>query len=55
MYEVGLVKYTTPYESLKKAIDLVDGIKEISENSKVFIKPNFVSWYDGVPFPNMVF
>ena len=51
MYKVGLVKYTTPYESLKRAIDLVDGIKEISENSKVFIKPNFVNWFDGVPFP----
>ena len=51
MYKVGLVKYKTPYESLKRAIDLAGGIKEISENSKVFIKPNFVSWFDGVPFP----
>ena len=51
MYKVGLVKYTTPYESLKKAIDLAGGIKEISENSKVFIKPNFVVWFDGVSFP----
>ncbi len=51
MYKVGLVKYTTPYESLKRAIDLAGGIGEISENSKVFIKPNFVVWYDGVPFP----
>lgn len=51
MYKVGLVNYTTPYESLKRAIDLVGGIREISENSRVFIKPNFVSWFDGVPFP----
>jgi uncharacterized protein (DUF362 family) len=51
MYKVGLVNYTTPYESLKRAIDLAGGIKEISENSKVFIKPNFVVWFDGVPFP----
>jgi uncharacterized protein (DUF362 family) len=51
MYKVGLVNYTTPYESLKRAIDLAGGIKGISENSKVFIKPNFVVWFDGVPFP----
>ena len=51
MYNVGLVKYTTPYESLKKAIDNAGGIDEIKGNSKVFIKPNFVIWYDGVPFP----
>lgn len=51
MYKVGLVNYTTPYESLKRAIGLAGGIKGISENSKVFIKPNFVVWFDGVPFP----
>jgi len=51
MYKVGLVNYTTPYESLKRAINLAGGINEISENSKVFIKPNFVVWFDGVPFP----
>ena len=51
MYNVGLVKYTSPYESLKRAINLAGGIEEISENSKVFIKPNFVVWYDGIPFP----
>ena len=51
MHEVGLVKYAKPYESLKKAIDLVGGIEDISSNSKVFIKPNFVVWFDGVPFP----
>ncbi len=51
MYNVSLVKYTTPYESLKKAIDNAGGIDEIKSNSKVFIKPNFVVWYDGVPFP----
>ena len=51
MYTVGLVNYTTPYESLKQAINLAGGIKEISENAKVFIKPNFAFWYDGIPFP----
>lgn len=51
MYKVGLVNYTTPYEWLKRAIGLAGGIKGISENSKVFIKPNFVVWFDGVPFP----
>ncbi|MCD4718509.1 MAG: DUF362 domain-containing protein [Desulfobacula sp.] len=51
MHNVGLVKYTKPYDSLKKAIDIAGGIEEISGNSKVFIKPNFVVWFDGVPFP----
>ncbi len=51
MHKVSLVNYTTPYDSLKKAIDLVDGLKGISANSKVFIKPNFVVWFDGIPFP----
>jgi len=36
---------------LKKSIDIACGIEEISGNSKVFIKPNFVVWFDGVPFP----
>jgi len=51
MKTVGLVNYTTPYESLKQAINLAGGIEEISENAKVFIKPNFVVWFDGIPFP----
>ena len=51
MYNVSLVEYKSPYESLKKAIDAAGGLKDISGNSKVFIKPNFVVWFEGVNFP----
>jgi len=51
MYKVGVVKYKTPLESLKKAIDAVGGLGEISGNSKVFIKPNIVEWIEGTNFP----
>ncbi len=40
MYNVAVVKYENPYDSLKQAIDEAGGLGEISTNSKVFIKPN---------------
>jgi len=51
MYNVSLVEYKAPYESLKKAVDAAGGLRDISGNSKVFIKPNFVVWFEGVNFP----
>ena len=51
MYKVGLVKYKTPLESLKKAIDEAGGLGKISGNSKVLIKPNIVVWTIGTNFP----
>jgi len=51
MYDVAVIKYERPFESLKKAIDLAGGLKGLSRNSKVFIKPNFCLWHDGVNFP----
>jgi len=45
MHNVAVVKYENPSESLKKAISEVGGIGDISADSKVFIKPNLVTWY----------
>ncbi|MFC1822728.1 DUF362 domain-containing protein [Thermodesulfobacteriota bacterium] len=51
MYDVALVKYRKPYESLKQAVELCGGIGDIHPGSKVFIKPNIVLWHEGVNFP----
>ena len=48
MYNVAVVRYENAFESLKKAVDFCDGLKEISSDSKVFIKPNIVIWHEGV-------
>jgi len=51
MYDVAVVKYSQPYESLKQAVELCGAIGDIRSGSKVCIKPNIVSWYEGVNFP----
>jgi uncharacterized protein (DUF362 family) len=51
MYDVAVVKYEKPLESLKKAVDLAGGLGGVSGASKVFIKPNIAFWYEGVNFP----
>ena len=47
MHNVAVVKYENPSESLKKAISEAGGLGNISADSKVFIKPNLVTWYEG--------
>ena len=42
MYDVAVVKYEKPFESLKKAVNLAGGIDGISIQSKVVIKPNIL-------------
>jgi uncharacterized protein (DUF362 family) len=51
VYDVAVVRYERPFESLKKAVDLVGGIEGISPDSKVVIKPNYVMWLEGMDFP----
>ena len=51
MFEVAVVKYERPFDSLKKAIDLCNGFEKLTKDSKVFIKPNVVSWRKGINFP----
>ena len=48
---VAIVKYESPLESVRKAIELCNGLDAVAPGSKVFIKPNVVYWTRGVEFP----
>ena len=51
MYDVAVVNYERPLESLREAVDLAGGLGGLSRDSRVFIKPNFCLWHEGVDFP----
>jgi uncharacterized protein (DUF362 family) len=51
MHDVAVVRYKKRLESLKKAVNLIGGLEEISAHSRIFIKPNFCVWHEGVNFP----
>lgn len=48
---VSVVKHTDTYNSLKKALELCDGLKGFKSIDKILIKPNFVFWDFDFPFP----
>lgn len=48
---VSIVKHTNTYQSLKKALELCDGLKGFNKSDKILIKPNLVSWDFDLPFP----
>jgi uncharacterized protein (DUF362 family) len=48
---VALVRYEKPLESVRKAVDLSEGLKNLRPGARVFIKPNIVFWTRAVPFP----
>jgi uncharacterized protein (DUF362 family) len=48
---VAVVKYEKPYDSVKRAVELSNGLERLSSNAKVFIKPNIVFWTKAVNFP----
>jgi uncharacterized protein (DUF362 family) len=50
-FNVAVVRYEKPFESLKKAVDLAGGLSDLPSGSKVLIKPNMVVWYEGINFP----
>ncbi len=50
-YIVGITRYEKPLESLRTALDLCDGLKNLSKGAKVFIKPNIVFWTVTANFP----
>jgi len=50
-HKVSIVHYKRPFESVKRAVELVDGLANIPANAKVFLKPNIVFWTKAVPFP----
>lgn len=49
--KVAVVRYETPLESLKRAVDLCSGLDHLPAGAKVFIKPNIVYWTRRVTFP----
>src|SRR5512136_1885145 len=49
--KVAMVRYETPLESVRRAIDLCHGLDHIPPAAKLFIKPNVVFWTKAVPFP----
>jgi len=51
MYDVSVVKYEKPMDSLQKAVELAGGIPGLSPDSKVVLKPNLVIWHEGINFP----
>lgn len=48
---VSIVKYEKPFSSVKKAIELCNGLEYLPEKAKVFIKPNIVYWTMECDFP----
>lgn len=50
-YQVSLVKYEQPEDSVRKAVEMINGLEGISKDSKVFIKPNVVYWNSECNFP----
>ncbi|MFX0072162.1 MAG: DUF362 domain-containing protein [Candidatus Hermodarchaeota archaeon] len=48
---VSIVKYEKPQESVRKAVELAKGFKNLASDAKVFIKPNIVYWNKKVDFP----
>jgi len=50
--KVSVVRYDTPIESVRRAVDLCNGLENASDaGTKVFIKPNIVFWTTKVAFP----
>jgi len=50
-YQVSVLEYKEPYESVKNLIDLINGLDDVPKNSKIFIKPNVVYWNRHCDFP----
>ena len=48
---VSIVKYQTPLDSVRKAVELAGALDHLPRGARVFIKPNIVFWTRSVPFP----
>jgi len=48
---VSIVRYEAPGTSVRKAVDLCHGLKHLSSNDRVVIKPNIVFWTMATDFP----
>jgi uncharacterized protein (DUF362 family) len=48
---VSIVKYEKPYDSVKQAVNLCNGLVHLPRKARVFIKPNIVWWTTEGTFP----
>ena len=48
---VAIVRYQKPLESVRRAVELSNGLAYMPSGARVFIKPNIVFWTMVVPFP----
>ena len=48
---VAIVKYEKSLVSVRKAVELSNGLDHLSAGAKVFIKPNIVFWTKATNFP----
>lgn len=48
---VSVVTYSEPYESVKKAIEMCDGLRDFRKEDKILIKPNLVGHDFDYPLP----
>ncbi|MGD8646682.1 MAG: DUF362 domain-containing protein [Desulfobacterales bacterium] len=48
---VSIVTYKKPYDSVKKAVDLCNGLSHLPTKPRVFIKPNILWWTTEGTFP----
>lgn len=48
---VAVVRYESPLESVRKAMELSGGFGNLPSSARVFIKPNIVYWTKAVQFP----
>lgn len=49
--QVSLVKFNDQRASIRRAIEMCDGFKELDPAKKVLLKPNLVMWDEVLPFP----
>ena len=50
-FTVAIVRYQSPLESVKQAVDLCYGLAHVIAGNRVFIKPNIVFWTKTTAFP----
>jgi uncharacterized protein (DUF362 family) len=50
-YRVSIVRYEMPGASVRSAVDMIDGLRQMPPGASVFIKPNIVFWSKAVAFP----
>lgn len=50
-HKVSIVRFQTPLESVRRAVELSQGLAGLPNSAKVFLKPNVVSWTKSVSFP----